>query len=188
MKLMDIRLRKSEIRKEINEKLREQPSYLRDKRSAEIQKKLVSSDEFKKARSLMTYMALPTEVKTDLVNKLALENGKKLMIPVIDDGGFIIAAEIKSVTGLVNGPCGILRPSGPPVKTPLKEIDLVIVPAIAYDDKNTRLGRGKGYYDKFLSSPDIKDAVTIGLAFHFQIVDYLPSDSRDIPVSKVITD
>ena len=68
-----------------------------------------------------------------------------------------------------------------------ERIGLVIVPGVAFDIKNGRLGRGKGYYDRFLEKlPPGK--TTIGLAFDFQIVKDLPKDSHDIPVSKVITD
>ena len=70
----------------------------------------------------------------------------------------------------------------------MKEIDLIVVPAIAYDKANMRLGRGKGYYDNFLGAEELRSTPAIGLAFHFQVVDLLPSDSHDIPVSRVITD
>ena len=81
---------------------------------------------------------------------------------------------------------GIFQPRAGHVReVPLEDIDLVIVPGVAFDKYNMRLGRGHGYYDRFLSSlPD--RTKTIGLAFDFQVVENLPKDSHDIPVSRTI--
>jgi 5-formyltetrahydrofolate cyclo-ligase len=68
----------------------------------------------------------------------------------------------------------------------LADIDLVIVPGVAFDSKCNRLGRGKGYYDRFLKTLP-KDTPSIGLAFDFQIVENLPHSSLDLPVKKIIT-
>jgi 5-formyltetrahydrofolate cyclo-ligase len=66
-------------------------------------------------------------------------------------------------------------------EVPLEDIDLIIVPGIAFDKKNVRLGRGHGYYDRFLCALPNKTR-TVGLAFDFQVVEHLPQDSHDIPV------
>ena len=72
------------------------------------------------------------------------------------------------------------------VRYPLDEIDLSIIPGVAFDKKNHRLGRGAGYYDRFLSSLPRK-IPSIGLAFDFQIVASFPLQEHDVPVSRVIT-
>ena len=65
-------------------------------------------------------------------------------------------------------------------------IDLVLVPGVAFDRKNNRLGRGAGYYDRFLK--DLPTTPSIGLAFDFQVLDVLPHQpGQDVPVKCVIT-
>jgi len=163
---------------------------IREERSRIIQQKLLSSEEFRASKTVMTYVSLPSEVDTVLLNTEALKRGKRVAVPYVDtDNQTIIAAELISMDRLARGPLGIYQPEdGLARAVALKEIDLVVVPAIAFDKKNMRLGRGKGYYDRFLSCSDLSSAKTIGLAFSTQIVDLLPSDPHDRPVTRVITD
>jgi len=181
---------KNAVRKEIKGQLREQTPSLRDEASRRIQEKLISSEEFISARIVMSYVATDTEVDTAYLNRKTLENGKRLVVPVIDvERQEIIAKELESIEDLIKGPFGIYEPrNGLEKQVTGEEIDLIIVPAIAYDKHNMRLGRGKGYYDRFLSGKGLSRKTTVGLAFHFQIVNLLPSDSHDMPVSTVITD
>jgi len=188
--LAHIRERKEEIRKEKIRRLRGQGPSLREERSRKIQEKLLSSEEFRAARTVMTYVSLPTEVDTYYLNEEALKQGKRVAVPYIEPNSqTIIASELTAIKNLEKGPFGIYQPKeGLAGTIPLREIDLVVVPLIAYDKKNMRLGRGKGYYDRFLASKDLSSAKAIGLAFHFQAADSLPSDPHDRPVSRVITD
>ena len=138
----------------------------------------------------MTYVSLPTEVNTDMLNKEAMKQGKRVVVPYLGpDSNIITASELTSIDDMEKGPFGIRQPKkGLAGAIPLKEIDLIVVPAIAYDKKNMRLGRGKGCYDTFLASVDLSSATTIGLAFRFQILNDLPADSHDRPVTRVITE
>ena len=138
----------------------------------------------------MTYVSLPTEVSTDHFIKEALKQGKRVAVPYIEpDKQTLRATELTSIEDLEEGPLGIRQPGGEDFRTvSLEEIDLVIVPAIAYDKNNMRLGRGKGFYDRFLAQEGLSSAKVIGLAFNFQVIDRLPSDPHDRPVSRVITD
>ena len=189
-KLNSIREKKAEIRKEKFRRLRDQDPSLREERSQKIQEELLSSEEFQICKTVMIYVSLPTEVATNYLIKEALKRGKRVAVPYIEPNSqTIIASELTAIECLEKGPFGIYQPKDGPNKTiALKEIDLIVVPLMAYDKKNMRLGRGKGYYDKFLANKDLSLAKTIGLAFHFQAVDSLPSDSHDRPVSRVITD
>lgn len=185
----DIKLLKDNVRKEITQQLRGQAPSLRNERSRRIQEKLISGGEFTSSKTIMTYISLETEVDTCYLNKTALEMGKKVVVPFIDtENQTIIASELGSIDDLVKGSHGIYVPRNGPQKVFLKEIDLIVVPAIAYDKSNMRLGRSKGYYDRFLAQPELSSVKTIGLAFQFQVVATLPSDPHDRPVSRVITD
>jgi len=115
--------------------------------------------------------------------------GKRVCVPVIlKEERHLIAGEIKDRReDLESQHFGIYQPKSGRVKeVPLEDIDLVVVPGIAFDKKNMRLGRGHGYYDRFLSGLP-KPTKAIGLAFDFQVVENLPQDSHDIPVWKTIT-
>ena len=184
------RKKKEEIRKETIRRLRDQDPSLREERSRKAQEKLLSCEEFRVSKTVMTYVSLPEEVNTNYLNTEALKRGKRVAVPYIEPHGqTIIASELSEIEHLEKGPFGIYQPKDGFARTiPLKEIDLVVVPAVAYDKKNMRLGRGKGYYDKFLAREELSSIKTIGLAFHFQIVDSLPPDPHDRPVSRVITD
>lgn len=89
---------------------------------------------------------------------------------------------------LETGPYGIQQPKESPEtgSVDVSDIDLVIVPGVAFDRQNNRLGRGQGYYDRFLKKMPARTPL-IGLAFDFQIVDHLPHrQGQDIPVSCVL--
>jgi len=180
---------KDTVRKEILGKLRGLAPETRDQRSRRIQEKLISSEEFRSSSTIMTYVSLRTEVDTDHLNEKALEVGKRVVVPFFDlEEHRIIVSELESMDDLVEGPYGIRVPANGPQRVSLEEIDIIVVPAIAYDKNNMRLGRGKGYYDRFLAEPGLSTSKTVGLAFQFQVLDSLPSDTHDRPVSWVITD
>ena len=170
--------------------MREQdPSFWREK-SRKVQEKLLSSEEYQNSKVVMAYVSLPTEVDTERIIKETLERGKRLAVPSIDTvSQTLIASELTSINDLVIGHFGIKEPKdGPARAIKPEEIDLIVVPGRAFDKKNMRLGRGKGYYDKFLANKDLSSAKTIGLAFEFQVIDSLPSDPHDVPVYRVITE
>ena len=180
---------KGDIRRSIKRRLREMDPAERAEKSMVIQEKLLSSEAFRKSRVVMFYVPLPEEVDTREAIKRALEQGKRVAVPYITSReGLMVPAEIYSLEDLDKGPFGIYQPKTAMIrKVPLEEIDLVVVPAIAFDEKNRRLGRGKGYYDRFLSDKHCSGAATVGLAFDLQVLQTLPSDEHDIPVSSVIT-
>ncbi len=186
----NIKKEKAEIRKEILGILRCQGPVSRGQKSLIIQRKVISGEDFRKSKVIMTYVSMRSEVDTTYLIEKTLEEGKRVVVPYVDTTKqVIVASELISINDLVKGPFGIRQPKdGPARKVNLKEIDLIMVPGIAFDKKNMRLGRGKGYYDRFLAEEDLSSAKRIGLAFSFQIVDSLPSDPHDMPVSQVITD
>jgi len=181
---------KDTIRKEILERLRRQSKEEKRLKSDAVKNRLFSSEMFKKARAVMFYVSKEEEVDTHRMIDEALRIGKRVAVPYyVSETSEIKAKEIRDQRlDLELGPYGIYQPREDASigKIPIKEIDLVIVPGVAFDEKNNRLGRGKGCYDRFLRklSPGTK---TIGLCFDFQIVGNLPKDSSDFLVHKVIS-
>ena len=181
---------KKNIRKGIRGNLKKKTEEEKAKKSKIIEKRLFSSLEYKKARAVMFYVSKEDEVDTRGMIKDALEQGKEVAVPYLEDETkHIIASRLKNERHLELGPYGIYHTKKDEnfKEIPLDRIDLVVVPGVAFDEDNNRLGRGEGCYDRFLEKlpPRIP---TIGLCFDFQKVMSLPRDSHDFPVSKVITD
>jgi 5-formyltetrahydrofolate cyclo-ligase len=181
---------KSALRKKILLKLAAHtPKDLRA-RSLVIQKKMLGTEAFKSAKCLCVYISLPKEAGTREVIKESLKLGKKVLVPLAD----LKTKELKLYaiknlkTDVKKGPYGIFEPKPAKTKlTPLKEADLVVVPGVVFDRHNHRVGRGAGFYDRFLKKAPKKTA-KIGLAFSFQVVSKVPVEGHDQRLDKVITD
>ena len=180
---------KHKIRKHIKNIISSHSMLEKAQKSAIIKDRLFNEEEFKRARVVMFYVSLHDEVDTLVMIDEALKTGKRVAVPVIlKEEKRLIAGEIHNrLEDLESQHFGIYQPRHDRVKEiPLDDIDLVVVPGVAFDRKNIRLGRGHGYYDRFLSGLP-KRTKTIGLAFDFQVLEDLPQDPHDVPVSKIIT-
>lgn len=149
--------------------------------SDKITKHLEENFLFKQANKIALYHALPGEVQTaDFIEKWY--NKKQILLPVVKDTDL----SLRLYTGkddLKIGRLGILEPSEKLEET--IEPDLIIAPGIAFDRQLNRLGRGKGYYDRLLADMKIP---CIGICFHFQLFDKIPTDIHDRKMSMIITD
>lgn len=180
------RLTKQQIRSKILLKLKIQKEEYRNKKSRIIKNKLFRTPEFIKAKIVMFYVSFNGEVNTQNMIKETKRLGKIVVVPVCKGNRVILRPCIlQDNTKLTKGPYGICEPA---VKefVKLKDLDLVIVPGVAFDKKGNRLGRGKGCYDYFLKSFPKKIA-SIGLAFDFQILPYIPATKTDVRVRRVIS-
>jgi 5-formyltetrahydrofolate cyclo-ligase len=142
------------------------------KRSKSIQGFVINSKEFLQAKVVGAYFALGSEVTTELIIKRAKTVGKKIALPRVEEDN-IIFYELSSIKSLIRGRFGIMEP---PPYGQMSDIDILVVPGIAFDKKGNRLGYGKGYYDRLLSS---KRTFSIGLAYSFQLLENLPYDRYD---------
>ena len=135
------------------------------------------------SRTILVYSALPDEVPTQALLDLLVKLGKTVLLPrVISDTDM----ELRRYTGrhdLQLGAYGILEPTGE-LFTVYDTIDVAIVPGMAFDAEGYRLGRGKGYYDRFLAR--VPYLYKIGLCFSWQMVDKVPHDKHDIVMDEVI--
>ncbi len=145
--------------------------------------------EFAQAKTILFYASFNGEVETFEMMKRGLKLGKQIALPmIISEDKKIVPALIKDVdSDLETGPYGIKQPKKEghaPVSG--DQIDLVVVPGLAFDRSGRRLGRGAGYYDRFLAE-SCAGTPTVGLAFDFQVVDALPFEPHDQAVSFVIS-
>ena len=132
---------------------------------------------------ILLYSALPDEVPTQSLMDDLVAQGKTVVLPrVVSDTDM----ELRRYTGqqdLQTGAYGILEPTGE-LFTDYDAIDVAIIPGMAFDAEGHRLGRGKGYYDRFLAR--VPHLYKIGLCFSWQMVDHVPCDEHDAVMDEVI--
>ena len=183
-----IRKLKQSLRENILRRLKTQKEEERHRRSLAIKRRLLALPEFRRADVIMFYVSKSGEVETMPMIEAALERGKVVLVPVIKvrKKKMVVSEVMDPNKDLVRGPYGIYQPKAHFEVFHPRSIDLAIVPGIAFDRKGNRLGRGMGYYDKFLTR--LRPGVTtVGLAFKFQVVMKLPTLSHDQPVTKLLT-
>jgi 5-formyltetrahydrofolate cyclo-ligase len=190
-----ILLSKRKLRKEILSRLKAVKSLEILKKSAVIRDRLFALEEFKRARCVIAYVSMPDEVDTHQLIDESIGMGKQIGVPVLTAAkgkkgkrDLIISQITDRIKQLEIGPYGIKQPKQSDIKpVPCKEMDLILVPGLAFDREGNRLGRGKGYYDRFLEKIP-KTALTIGLCFDFQVAESVPKLPHDIPVRMLISD
>ncbi len=156
----------------------------------EIERKLFSLSEFKKAESVMFYVSGKDEVMTGSMIEKAIAAGKRVVVPSLKETPEDITPSLllDYENDLEKGMFGILEPKRECIRHfSLEEIDIVLVPGVAFDRSGGRIGFGGGYYDRFLSRLCSKTGVW-GLAFDFQVLEKLLLTESDMPVQKVITE
>lgn len=153
------------------------------KRSSIIKKKLFDSKEYKNSKTIMFYVSFNSEVNTSIMIKESLKD-KRVCVPIMKEKK-LVASLIKSTKELnKKNKHGIVEPSRIK-KIEKSKIDLVVVPGVAFDKNNHRIGYGKGFYDRFLENFKGKK---IGLAFSIQLLEIIPKREWDVRVDKVITE
>ena len=179
-------LTKSQLRNILLSKLKEQTEQQREEKSKLIERELLEQEEFIKAKRIMFYLAFDSEVNTENMINKARELGKQIYVPRCDTKQRVLRpCLLTEGSVLKEGPYHTLEPQTK-ADLPLEELDLTIVPALAFDKSRNRLGRGKGYYDRFLKMVSTHTR-SIGLAFDFQILPTLPVEQNDVPVNKVLS-
>ena len=179
---------KAELRRKLMDCLLAMPSEQRSERSRKACRNLVSIEQFQSASTVMMFLSLPHEVDTSEAILHAWQLGKAVAVPKISwQQRHMIPVRINSLeTGFSTGASGLRNPiSGLPV--PFEEIDLVVTPALGFDKKGNRLGRGGSYYDRFFANAELK-ADRCGFAFAVQLLDTIPVTEHDEPVEILITD
>ncbi len=179
---------KPAIREDIRSQVAAIPADVQALRSQSACRRLIAQPEFARAEIVMAYAATAGELDTGELLAATLRAGKRLVLPRITaDDGLMDAVEVADLaTDLQPGRYGIAEPVGEAAFPP-EQIDLVVTPAVAYDRHGWRLGRGGGFYDRFLDWPGLK-AVACGLGFAEQLVDALPHGPHDRPVNMLVTD
>lgn len=165
---------------------------VRDRRSAVSSQELIRQSEailaqvealpeFRESSVVAAYWSLPDEVPThDFVRRWCRE--KTVLLPVMrPDGGLELRPWLPD-GAMRTAAFGIPEPEGEAF--PLERVGLILVPGVAFDRQGNRLGRGKGYYDRLLTT---LPAFKVGICFDFQHFDQLPANPHDVPMDRVVS-
>ncbi len=179
---------KERLRLRLQKRLLAIPPEQRSEKSKKACRNLISTPQFQNASAVMMYLSMPQEVDTSEAILCAWQLGKVVAVPKISwQQRHMIPVRINSLeTGFSTEVAGLRNPiTGVPM--PLQEIDLVVAPALGFDRKGNRLGRGGSYYDRFFANEELK-AVRCGFAFAEQLVDSVPVTELDEPMNFLVTD
>lgn len=145
---------------------------------------LASFAPYRRARRVMAYMASRGELSLEYAIRDVLHSGKTLLLPRCDAPGEMTARRIAGEDDLVKGMYGLLEPASFCEIIAPQEIDLILVPGVAFDRAGGRLGQGGGYYDRFLSK---SGALRVGVCHGFALLDAVPLEAHDEQMDYVIT-
>ena len=150
--------------------------------------KLYESEYYRKSKKIFIYISYDSEINTKGIINKALEDNKKVYVPRTEFKNRLMdAVEIMSLDNLVESDFGILEPS---IKEPYidpNELDLIVVPGVAFDKQGGRMGYGAGFYDRYFKKIN-KDIIKLALAYEFQTLEKVPMNELDIPVDCIITE
>ena len=164
----------------------------KDELSVVICAKFSSLAEYVRARTVLYYIDVRSEVRTRHALPAALTQGKKIVVPWCNDKGELELFHLESMAELDVGMYKILEPKKALRALPAKQVgatdlDLIMVPGVAFDRSGARMGHGKGYYDKLLQHAR-PDAPLVALAFECQLFPEIPTAAHDIFMDLVITE
>ena len=179
---MSVNIQKSALRKHLLEKRDEISAELREILSKKIHQNVKRLSSYTSSQNVACYFPIGSEVNTHDIMLDILNQNKCLLLPRIENESLVFYI-IPSLEKLEKGNFGIMEPKDSCKKA--KKIDCVLIPTVGVSKSGIRLGYGKGYYDKFLSSTS---TVKISLTYSKQIVKSIPSDSHDIRMNWVVTE
>ena len=171
---------KKELRQQIRAAKKQHTPEELQEQSVLILRKLAAHPRFLQAERVMLYASLPDEVQT-LAFIEEWRHRKTIILPTVV-GDDIIPVELADDTTFAEGDFHIPEPQNHPYTG---DFDLIVVPGMAFDKEGHRLGRGRGYYDRFLAQHP--QSPTIGLCFDFQLVPHVPSEPHDRPINEILT-
>ncbi len=155
-------------------------------KGAAAQALLLGLEQFRAARILALYAPTRHEIDTTVIHHAAMAAHKCLAYPRVEQEQLRFF-RVKSLAELVVGRFGILEPPPGSLEISPVELELLLVPGVAFDRRGFRLGYGRGFYDRFLAGSCFT-GTKVGFAYDFQLLDCLPVERHDQPVDLLVTD
>jgi len=180
---------KAQLRSRLRNCLFDIAPEARKKKSELACQRLVNTHAFQDASTVMMYLALDYEADTTLAMRQAWRLGKTVLVPkVFWEDKFMAPVRIDSLDDdfSIERVTGLRSPVSE-VRTPLEQIDLVVVPALAFDEQGQRLGHGGGYYDRFFADEHLH-AARCGFGFCEQMLEAVPVYDTDQALDLIVTD
>lgn len=179
-------MQKDDIRKSILQKRLQMSEKSTLELSKSIQEEILKSKFWPKKGRVGLYAPVKNEVGTHLLFQMAMESGLRVYFPRVEQG--IQYYEVNGPDDLVRGSWSIPEPKMTCEPLPTDEsFDLLIVPGVAFTQDGARIGYGRGFYDRYISTLPSR-VLVLALAYDFQIVDQIPSDSWDQPLHGVVSE
>lgn len=180
---------KTELKEKIFEKRNVLSKEAVKEKSSRIRESVCLLKEFKNSKNILFYVSFNNEVDThEIIKELLKNNQKRIIIPFVQKNKIILQlSELEDFNDLEPKTFGILEPKDDKIKKfDPGNVELVIVPGIAFDRRGHRIGYGLGHYDRFLAGLK-KKTKKIALAFDFQIIDKIPEEEHDIAMDIIVT-
>ena len=171
------------MRQEIRQRKRQFSSEQLREKSLSLIRALLSHPRINKANVILLYYSLPDEVDTHDAIEQLYKQGKTILLPVVKAHQEMELHEYQGSKSMQENEFHILEPIGKSFQD-YSRIDVAVIPGMSFDGEGNRLGRGKGYYDRFLAH--IPRIYKIGICFDFQKVGHVPTEATDIPVDEVL--
>ena len=164
----------------------------KDELSRQIVRQFMALPEYQAAGTVLFYLDVRSEVRTRHSLEEALASGKKIVVPYCVEGELLELFHLESMDELSVGMYRILEPKAElrtlsAKQVQVEDIDLIMVPGVAFDRRGGRTGHGKGYYDKLLEHAR-PDTPLVALAFECQMFPEIPMQEHDVFMDKVITE
>lgn len=157
------------------------------RRAKALTHNILSLPAYTNAKTIMAYLAMPKEANLDALIQHAIEAGKSVYVPICTTKTTMIAAKLASLDDVTTGVLNIRIPKEGYETIEPTELDLILVPGVAFDEQCGRLGMGAGYYDRFLA--DVPKARCIGVGWDIQVSEEsLPMNSYDKHLGGLVTD
>lgn len=175
-----------ETKTSIRKKIKSIVSSINDRsyQAEAVCKKLITIINEVECENILVFMPLQDEINISYFVNYLLSENKNVFVPVSYDNGLMKFYKLTDLNNLKTGKYGISVPDNNCLYK-YNPFDIIIVPGIAFDYSLNRMGRGKGYYDIFLSNHSLKK---IGVCFNEQLIDHLPSEEHDIKMDMIVTE
>ena len=153
--------------------------------SAALCRHVLDLPEYRDAETVFCFVGTASEIDTAPLLRAALADGKRVCVPLCVDRGIMDLREIRALEDLVSGRYGLLEPPADAPAVSPDDVDLAVIPCLTCDHAGRRLGKGGGYYDRFLS---VYRAAAVLICREKLIREEIPVESHDMPVPWVITE
>lgn len=178
---------KEELRRRIRAVRGALPAEARAQRSARVAERVLSLPEVADARCVAGFVPIRSEVDPTAILDALADAGARVCLPRVDaERGAIVLHERVADMPLQPSPFGVPEPPASAPEVAPADVDVVLVPGLAFDPRGYRVGYGKGYYDRLLAT--MPQALSVAIGFDFQLVPEVPDLPHDVPVRVVVTD